>query len=509
MAHLAGFEIEHPLMNGAGVCKTVADVHEFARSCVSAIVVGSITEAERTGNPGENYWSIPMYSINSLGLPNPGLRYYEQRLAEMAHVAHDNKKLLIASVAGVSIEEYVKVAIGLASGGADMLELNLGCPNVWDDGTQKAIPCFDLQYMLRICDQVSAALRRDADTGPPVPFGIKISPFSDPHALERMAQVLTQRLNEWPHFRFVTATNTFPNAYARTDAGTSSIAMGLGGLGGPAMKPIALGHVKRLREMLPVEVDLIGVGGITNGRPRAGTSIGGIQMDSLVIRRPDDFHLHVRQGDMLKAVLPVSAQVFGRAIIMPNTDPPIETSDQLVLYRSEIVATNGLPFTPLMTIKITGRTTVAMIRSAAQAGAIAGRLYPFGVTTNSSDGVHDIREAYPAFAEMADVGMVLCIHCEQLGEFCLDREEKFLTTALESIVVDFPLLRVVVEHASTAAAVNWVRRQRDQHGRLNIAATITPHHLRLHGRSKIVCGRASLIIYGGVAWWGNARCVGG
>ena len=263
---LAGLELEHPLMNGAGLCKTLDQVTDLARSCVAAVVVGSITVAPRAGNPGTTYWECTDYSINSLGLPNPGLNYYSESLPEMAQIVHNMHKVLIVSVAGSEIDEYVELATQAVRYGADLVELNLGCPNVWDGGRQKRIPCFDPDYTGHLCRQVAESLQILASDGGPGSFGMKISPFSDPFALGRLAEVLSEAAMESPEFRFITATNAFPNALAVDHDGKACIDMELGGLGGPAIKPIALGHIKQLRKLLPEYVDLIGIGGVTSGR---------------------------------------------------------------------------------------------------------------------------------------------------------------------------------------------------------------------------------------------------
>ena len=202
-------------------------------------------------------------------------------------------------------------------------------------------------------------------------------------------------------------------------------------------------------------------------------------MTPLRIRRPDDFHLHLRQGEMLRSVLPASGLHFARGLVMPNTDQPISDADMLSRYRSEILSLNRWPFKPLMTIKITGKTTYETVLQASEAGAVAGKLYPRGVTTNSADGVEDITELDQAFAAMASVGMMLCVHGEKPGAFCLDREEAFLRDILPQIASAFPRLRIVVEHVSTAAAVSWVRHHRATSGNSTVAATITAHHLVL------------------------------
>ena len=201
-------------------------------------------------------------------------------------------------------------------------------------------------------------------------------------------------------------------------------------------------------------------------------------MTTLRIRRPDDFHVHLRQGDMLRAVLPATALVYGRALVMPNTLPPVLTAADARAYEATIrdhATRLGAPhFQPLMTIKIVASTTRETIRDAKASGVIAGKLYPEGVTTNSQDGVRDIKSLYPIFEEMQAEGMVLCLHGETPGVFCMDREEIFLRNTLPDLVWNFRKLRIVLEHVTTAAAVHTVMRMGDM-----VAATITPHHLLL------------------------------
>jgi len=202
--------------------------------------------------------------------------------------------------------------------------------------------------------------------------------------------------------------------------------------------------------------------------------------ESLTLRRPDDFHLHLRDGALLGQVLPHTAAVFGRALVMPNLDPPVLTGADAERYRKEILGARpsdgaGSDFEPLMTIKIVPSTTPAIIRDAAAAGVVAGKLYPEGVTTNSSDGVRDVLALGEVFAAMAEAGLVLCLHGETPDAFCLDREERFLFEVLPELARSFPELRIVVEHVSTAAAVDWVQHQPGA----NVAATITVHHLLL------------------------------
>lgn len=211
------------------------------------------------------------------------------------------------------------------------------------------------------------------------------------------------------------------------------------------------------------------------------------QMKKLTITRPDDWHLHVRTGALLKAVLPHTARQFARAIIMPNLKPPVTTVAQAMAYRQEIMQAipAGLDFTPLMTLYLTGSTSLDEIRNAAASEHVhAFKLYPAGATTNSDAGVANIEAAYPLFAEMEKQDIPLLIHGEVTDEQCdiFDRERVFLETQLTGIVDHFPALRVVVEHVTTTEAVDFVKAQGP-----HIAATITPQHL-LYNRNAILAG---------------------
>lgn len=196
------------------------------------------------------------------------------------------------------------------------------------------------------------------------------------------------------------------------------------------------------------------------------------------IRRPDDFHVHFRQGDMLRCVAPHTASQFARALVMPNTTPPVRTADDVARYRQEILNSAGPGFAPLMTIKLLPETTPDIIRAAQGAGVVAAKLYPRGVTHNAEDGVP--LERFPAvvadaLGAMEEAGMVLSIHGERPRVYYANRESSFLPL-LDRLVQAYPRLRVVVEHITTEAAVCTVRRLPD-----TVAATITVHHLLITG----------------------------
>lgn len=191
------------------------------------------------------------------------------------------------------------------------------------------------------------------------------------------------------------------------------------------------------------------------------------------IRKPDDFHVHLREGRLLSVVLPHTTRSFARALVMPNLSDPIDTVKKVEHYRDEILRQAPESFQPLMTIMLTKETTPRMIREAVAADVVACKYYPKGLTTNSEHGVEDILTLAPVLREMEDEGLVLCLHGEQVGAFCIDREEAFLGT-VERLASEFPSLRIVLEHISSAAAVELVERLPS-----TVAASITVHHLEL------------------------------
>jgi len=210
-------------------------------------------------------------------------------------------------------------------------------------------------------------------------------------------------------------------------------------------------------------------------------------MKTLTITRPDDWHTHVRNGTILKTVLPHTARQFARAIIMPNLKPPVTTVAQALAYQEEILQAvpDGIDFTPLMTLYLTGSTTTTEIKKAVESDPIyAFKLYPAGATTNSDSGVADIKAIYPLLAAMEKYDIPLLIHGEVTDEHCdiFDRERVFVDTNLTGIVDNFPGLRIVLEHVTTIEAVQFVEA-----AGANIAATITPQHL-LFNRNAILAG---------------------
>ena len=208
--------------------------------------------------------------------------------------------------------------------------------------------------------------------------------------------------------------------------------------------------------------------------------------DSITLTRPDDWHLHVRDGAPLHTVVPHTAAQFGRAIIMPNLKPPVTTVAQAVAYRERILAAvpAGLSFQPLMTLYLTDNLPPAELERAREAGVVALKLYPAGATTNSDAGVTDIRKTYRTLEAMQRLGLLLLVHGEVTSPDIdlFDREAVFIDTQLEPLRRDFPALKIVFEHITTREAAQYVQAS-DSH----LGATITAHHL-LYNRNAIFTG---------------------
>ncbi|MBW3097505.1 dihydroorotase [Pseudohoeflea coraliihabitans] len=210
-------------------------------------------------------------------------------------------------------------------------------------------------------------------------------------------------------------------------------------------------------------------------------------MTTIEIPRPDDWHLHLRDGDMLAGVLPATAQHFARAVIMPNLVPPVVTRADAEAYRRRILAARpaGSDFEPLMTLYLTEATDAHDVAEAFRAGvAMAVKLYPAGATTNSASGVRQLDKVMDVMETMAEIGMVLCIHGEvtdpEIDIF--DRERVFIDTVLAPLRQRLPELKITLEHITTEEGVAYVRAADS-----NLAATITTHHLMIN-RNAILAG---------------------
>jgi dihydroorotase len=211
-------------------------------------------------------------------------------------------------------------------------------------------------------------------------------------------------------------------------------------------------------------------------------------MTSLTIRRPDDWHLHLRDGDMLKGVLPYTSAHFARAIIMPNLVPPVVTTGDAAAYRERIMAAlpAGDKFQPLMTLYLTEGTNPDDVEEGAKSGLVtAVKLYPAGATTNSHSGVRNFENAMPVLERMAKIGLPLCIHGEvttpEVDIF--DREAVFIETVLDPLRKRLPELRITLEHVTTEDGVDYINASK-----ANLAGSITTHHLIINRNNILVGG---------------------
>ncbi|MEM1301384.1 MAG: dihydroorotase [Pseudomonadota bacterium] len=207
--------------------------------------------------------------------------------------------------------------------------------------------------------------------------------------------------------------------------------------------------------------------------------------ETLTIRRPDDWHIHLRDGAILKAVMPETARHFARAIAMPNLIPPVITAQDAAEYRARILAAvpEGMTFMPLMTLYLTEDTDAADVRAAFESGiATAGKLYPAGATTNSASGVRDIENIRGVLEVMAEIGMPMCVHGEVTDPTTdiFDREALFIDEVLDPLRRSLPELRIIMEHLTTKAAVDYVGSADE-----NLGSTITTHHLMIN-RNRIL-----------------------
>mgnify|MGYP000164766936 CR=1 FL=1 len=210
-------------------------------------------------------------------------------------------------------------------------------------------------------------------------------------------------------------------------------------------------------------------------------------MTELTITRPDDWHVHLRDGAVLSRTVADISRYFGRAIVMPNLVPPVTNADDAAAYYQRIMAEKpAAHFTPLMVLYLTDNTTAEDIKAAKDTGLVfAAKLYPAGATTNSSSGVTDITNIYPALEAMQEVGMPLLVHGEVTTDDIdiFDREKVFIDTILKPLTAKFSELRVVLEHITTKDAVEFVTNAGE-----NVAATITAHHLLFNRNHMLVGG---------------------
>jgi len=209
-------------------------------------------------------------------------------------------------------------------------------------------------------------------------------------------------------------------------------------------------------------------------------------MQQITLRAPDDWHIHLRDGEALARTVGDAARQFRRAIVMPNLVPPVVNAEDALAYKGRIEGQvpASADFTPLMVIYLTDKTSPEIVRQAHAAGVVAAKLYPAGATTNSASGVTDIANIYPALEAMQECGMKLLLHGEVTSADIdiFDREKAFIDNILGRVVGDFPNLKVVLEHITTAHAAEFVANARE-----GVAATITAHHL-LYNRNHMLVG---------------------
>lgn len=208
-------------------------------------------------------------------------------------------------------------------------------------------------------------------------------------------------------------------------------------------------------------------------------------MDSITIIQPDDWHLHFRDESMLHTTVPFTAQTFARAIVMPNLTPPITTAALALSYRGQILnAAKGYDFEPLMVLYLTDSTSPQDVIDAKNAGVVAFKLYPKGATTNSDNGVTDIKNIYPALEKMQELDMRLCIHGEVTDDHIdiFDREAIFIGEKMIPVRESFPELKIIFEHITTKDAADYVLETD------NIGATVTPQHLMMNRNDLLVGG---------------------
>nr|WP_269836471.1 dihydroorotase [Rheinheimera soli] len=205
------------------------------------------------------------------------------------------------------------------------------------------------------------------------------------------------------------------------------------------------------------------------------------------MQTPDDWHLHFRDGDMLKETVAATARCFKRAIVMPNLVPPVTNASEALAYKERILAARpaGSSFEPLMVLYLTDQTSAEDIKAAKAAGVVAAKLYPAGATTNSHSGVSSLSKLYPVLEVMAEQQMLLLVHGEVTDSHIdiFDREKVFIDQHLTQLINTIPGLKVVFEHITTADAVEFVKAAPDR-----VAATITPQHLLLNRNDMLVGG---------------------
>lgn len=244
-----------PLMNAAGTIKTPDQAKTFLRTPFPAVMLGSYTLEEREGNSGRTFFDTPLGALNSMGLPGPAMETWREWVKGVVPLFHDDGKEVWVSIAGFNPREYRQLAEAALECGADAIELNLGCPNVWDHGEQKPIVSLSVEQTAMVLDEVRPLLLDHR-------FGAKLSPILDLVVMAEIDKQLSQS-----GISFLTIINTVPNCYATATDGTPGVTFGKGlaGMSGPAITWLALGQIISHREFVP-EIPIVGVGGISRGK---------------------------------------------------------------------------------------------------------------------------------------------------------------------------------------------------------------------------------------------------
>ncbi len=264
--NLGGLQLEHPIINAAGTCKNPSDAESHFASALAAVVIGSGTKEARAGNEGKTFEQDEHRSVNSLGLPNPGLEGYRAAMPALLARARASGKPLIFSASGFSPDENAELAVEMLVAGADAIEVNLACPNIWAGGQQKGLACYNPRTIERIISAIAYRLyvaRRDGFALPTDPvIGYKITYCPDPGLRGEVAAVL---MESQPRLKFLTAINTLGASKWLDANGKPQITAtdGMGGMGGPHIKPQGIGMVVEFRKLLSDDIAIIGVGGVS------------------------------------------------------------------------------------------------------------------------------------------------------------------------------------------------------------------------------------------------------
>lgn len=267
--NVGGLELEHPIINAAGTCKYPREAEAHFDSALAAVTIGSGTKQPRDGNEGKTIEMDEHQSINSQGLPNPGLEAYKAAMPDLKAKSRATGKPLIFSASGFSPDENAELVVEMLIDGADAIEVNLACPNVWYDGKQKGLACYNPRMIERIAAAINYQLyvaTRDGRRVPPVPkIAYKIAYCPDAGLRGEVAAVMVESK---PRPRFVTAINTLGSSKWLDKYGVPQITAtdGMGGMGGPNIKPQGIGMVVEFRKLLPDDIDIIGVGGVSNAQ---------------------------------------------------------------------------------------------------------------------------------------------------------------------------------------------------------------------------------------------------